>query len=241
MSVSYSCPGCAAQIEVPDDAVDKEVQCPHCDYVFAIPPATENKPIIVANPVEAPPLAAPRRPRSETRPRGPLWPWLVVVPCMLIIGGLLLSSCGVLFIWRKPAPRHPGFGGGVIVVNGQRVHTGRLEGRIATLSDGVFQVRTELVFDDPADRGDPRCRVKQYEIELRAGLTYQILVESNQFDCMVRLEQFGQVLRRDGRLGVRNAQFTFRPERTETYNLFVTSVDPNFGSFTLTVREQPPK
>jgi hypothetical protein len=233
MAFSFPCPGCKLRIEVPDDSAGQQGKCPNCESVFMIP-LPEPKAAIL--PTSA---APPRRPRLETQPRGPLWPWLVGLLGFLIVGSLLFGSCGVLLLYRKAPTQYP-FYGGAVVVDGQRILAGRLERQTASLTDGAFHVRTELRHTDPADIDNVARKCKQYKMELRAGRTYVIQMESTQFDCLLRVERFGQVQQQDGRPAMRKAQIVFRPQQTADYDIYATSVFPATGAFTFSVREQMP-
>lgn len=229
MSLAFPCPGCQVTIEVPDNSAGQQGRCPQCGNEFIIPPSAQYRP------VESP----PRRPRVETQPRVPLWPWLVGLLGFLIVGSLLLSSCGALLLYRKTPTQYPYYGGSV-VVDGQRILTGRLEGQTALLSDGVFHVRSELRNTDPADIDNPARKCKQYDIEFRAGRTYVIEMESQQYDCLLRIEQFGRVAQQDGQPTLRKARIVFRPQQTAVYNVYATSLFPATGPFSFSVRDQAP-
>ena len=116
--------------------------------------------------------------------------------------------------------------------------TGRLEGNRAFLQAGVFQVRTELTNNDMRDLDKPICRAKRYDIELIANRTYVIEQDSDQFDSLVRVEDFNGPLNQDGRFGQRNASFRFTPIITQIFMVYATSDAPATGTFTLTVREE---
>lgn len=192
----------------------------------------------------------PRRVRAAPKqPSGPIWPWFVGILGALVVGGLLFSSFLVLALWRKSVTKiahvgmmpPPQVGFDIppplqVMVNNQRVTVGVLDGQRAFMQNGVFQVKTELNNIDPIDnRG---CRTKRFEIELLRDRTYVFEQDSNQFDSLVRIETFNVFVDENGFRFNRNARVMYTPLETQVYTIIATSVDPAFGAFTLTVREQ---
>ena len=267
MSLSFACPECKAQMEVPDDLAGQAGQCPRCQHVFTIPSPQQALPVLVAKalpgePTKIPPTdpwakheprerdrprrsesPRPRRPRPAPKPSGPLWPWFVGILGAFIVGSLLFSSFLVLVLWRKPVTHHVNLGihPEPIVIDNQRITAGGLEGRLAILDNGVFQVRTELTPNDPPDPKDFRgiLRSKQYDVELIAFKSYVIEQESNQILSLVRIEDGRVELQRRQAFGnMRSAQMFFTPIRTQIYTVYAGSTNPANGPFTLTIREQ---
>jgi hypothetical protein len=143
-----------------------------------------------------------------------------------------------LTLWRKTNTRnHQALIHSQPATGNQRVTAGALEGQRAVLHNGVFQVRSQLTPDDPIDPIGNICRTKAYDVELIGGRLYVLEGDGLQFDPLVRLERFGQQLGRDGAPGRRNAQLFFQPFQTDVYRVYVSSVRPANGPFTLTVRE----
>jgi hypothetical protein len=99
-------------------------------------------------------------------------------------------------------------------------------------------VREKLTLADPIDLDDPRCRAKRFDVELIANRPYLIDLDSNEFDPVVSLDELNNPLDRRGARGNRNAQIPFTPARTAVFTIYASSMEPAFGSFTLTVREQ---
>lgn len=267
MSLTFNCPSCRAQMEVADELAGQTGQCPRCKEVFPIPSPKAPMAVPTARPVGAkptkiPPLDPwgkepprdedaprsrtgdrPRRNRPAPQPSGPVWPWLVGIGGVLAVGGLLFASFLVLVSYRKPIsndPRHQikQQQAQIALFNNQLTTMGRLEGQQAFMQDGIFQVKADLNTNDGADRNNPACRVKRYDIQLIANQTYVIEMDSNAFDCRVRLERMNQVMDERGFFGNRNAQILFRSFDTQIYTVYATSAVPANGPFTLTVREQ---
>ena len=256
MSISFACPQCKAQIEVGEEHVGHAGQCPRCKKVIVIPSPNQPMPILVgadASPREDPkprrrpeakePPARPRRtPAMPKQPAGPIWPWVVGVFGAVAIAALLFSSFAVLVFWRRPEPtRHvalvePKHGA---INEAKGVTIGRLEGQRAVMQNGVFQIRSELHQDDPFDLDHKNSHCKRYEIELIAGRDYILELETNQFDSEFRIEDLNGPLRtRFGNRGVPVARIDYRPQFTDVYVIYATSLNPALGNFTLTIREQ---
>ena len=253
MSISFACPECKAQIEVGDEFAGHSGQCPRCEKVIVIP--SPNVPKARPAAPTANPWAEPRASKSDdSRPRrrrppaapkepaGPLWPWLVGIVGAAAVTVLLFSSFFVLILWRRPEPTRP-----VPIVafknnpfnQGNGVTVGRLEGQRAFPQDGVFQIRAQLQPDDPPDLDHPDSRCKRYDIKLQANVPYTFEMDSNQFNCEVRVEILDDPdpLAKSIHQGIRNARTDYRPLRTRDYVVYATSIQPAFGNFTLTVRE----
>jgi DNA-directed RNA polymerase subunit RPC12/RpoP len=260
MSLSFNCPQCKAHIQVADDMAGQSGQCPRCEHIFVIPSPSQPLP---AKPRSTPtaekvppsdpwaktesrkddkraegPARRRRRTPAPTVPSGPVWPWILGVAGALVIGVLLLSSFFVLVLWRRPEPPIQIDPHTEVKVDFRRPIAGRIEGQRAFLEDGVFQIRTALEPNDPADPQEFNCKCKRYEIELRGDRTYMIEQDSVQFAPFVRVEninrqQFGQ----NGMPGVRNTHVRFAPPQTGIYIVYASCVDPAFGEFTLTIRD----
>lgn len=258
MSISFACPECKAQIEVGDEFAGHSGQCPRCERVIVIPSPNAPKPRPVGASTSVPrseQWAEPRssksddpRPRRRRAPQvakepaGPLWPWLVGIGGAVAVTVLLFSSFLVLVFWRRPEPTRLA---PVVVFKNNAIHpgegvtVGRLEGKRVFLEDGVFQIRSELKPDDDPDIDNIRSRCKWYQIELQAHQRYTFEMDSPQFNCEVRVEKSDNtgVLEQSRDKAVRNARFDFQPQQTMVYLVYVTSPQPAFGNFTLTVRE----
>jgi hypothetical protein len=262
MSLQFACPSCKAYMEVADELAGHSGQCPRCQHVFVVPsPALgAPKPVVVAKAIPATATIPPTDPWAEEQPKprprgerprrvrsvppapsGPLWPWLIAVPLALVVAVLLFSSFIVLVAWRKPATIPPGVALQELPVfkkQPDRAIIGRLDGNRAFMEGGVFQVREKLTNTDPLDLDDARCRAKRFDVELIANRTYLIDIDSNDFDPVVSIDELNNPIDRQGNRGNRNAQIVFMPRRTAVFTIYASSVDPAFGPFTLTVREQ---
>ena len=264
MSLAFPCPSCRVQIEVADELAGQTGQCPRCEHVFTVPSPVAPKPIVVAKAIPEEPAKAPasrrwaeekrrddddewrprrsqrsatKRPRPEPQPRGPVWPWLVGILGALVVGGLLFSSFIVLIAYRKPFTPQVDLSLPASAKKTQRVIVGRLEGKRAFFQDGAFQVRTSLSQSDPADLENPLNRAKRFDVELTARKIFIIEMDDAQFDGVIRVERANHLLKRGGFFGVRNPRVDFTPPETQVYTIYVTSMAPNNGSFTLTIRE----
>jgi predicted Zn finger-like uncharacterized protein len=267
MSLSFACPSCKAQIEVPDELAGQTGQCPRCQHVFTVPSPQQPKaaPVGKTRPGETsiPPINPwdqPERPKSKPalgrldrprraralppQPRGPIWPWFVAIVGGLTVFALLLSSFIVLVAWRKPRTTDLRL---LIEAPAARkpqngVTVGNLMGQQAFLQDGVFQIRTALTNNDPFDQDFPQNRARVFEIELIGNRDYAIEMDGIRFDPRVRLERknfFPNNFEREvGQVGLRNATIFYRPFRNETFLIIASSVDPATGPFTLTVRDK---
>jgi hypothetical protein len=260
MAISFTCPNCKAYIHVGDESAGQTGQCPRCERLIIIPSTHKPMPILLdehGNPV---PILAPTKPlpheeakpklREETprrvrrapvekKPSGPMWPWLLGILGGVAVFVLLLSSLIVLFSYRpreqpsklqivlnNPAPRPPAM-------------IGRLEGQRLFLQDGVLQMRTELRADDELHPQDFARRRKRYDIELRGNTPYIFEMDSKVLTNAITLtDRNGDILREDRNPGAGNASIAFVSPFTATYTLFVSSVHPALGEFTLTIHEQ---
>jgi tetratricopeptide (TPR) repeat protein len=114
------------------------------------------------------------------------------------------------------------------------------EAMAAILSGGV--VRWEhgsLSKDSDTDRLRKGCFACVYELELEAGPTYSIDLESSRFDAFLRLEDSaGKELLRDDDSGEgTNSRLIFRAPQSGSYRVIATSFGPNStGDFVLTIR-----
>ena len=121
---------------------------------------------------------------------------------------------------------------------GDGVLVGRLDGQRLFFQDGVFQVRSRLTPQDPMHPPLFMNRHKRYEVELRGNFHYVVEVDSPHFASCIRLEDRFNGLKTENRFPI-NGQVSvdFIPQFTDTFVVIVTTVNPGFGEFTLTVRE----
>ena len=253
MSLSFACPECKAPIEVADEHAGQTGQCPRCQNLIEIPALNQRQvpmPRVEARAKprrvdEDEPPIRPRRSRAEpkpTPPAGPVWPWLIGIAAALVMAGLLFSSFIVLVSWRRSEPIRVHFKDEIRAIglmDNPVPNVGRFEGNTAILENGVFQLRSALNQNDPPDREFPRSRGKNFAVELQAGKAYLLELDSNQFDSQIRLGNLQNVVlaRAQSNRFNRVAVIQFAPPRTEFYDIFITSVEPSFGDFTLTIRE----
>lgn len=233
MALSFACPACRVELQLPDELAGQAGQCPRCEALIEVPSAKQPTPVLlkVGNtpPVVAPP-PTPRtsRPPVDDRtpsrarrtvpppprvPSGPVWPWLIGVAGGLVCAGLLIASVVVLFSGRsfdalsKKKDIHPQPFGIKEEKKGmvaqQGVRFGRLDGVRATMHNGVFQIRTELTQNDALDPEEIDSYSKRFEVELIAGRTYVVEHDSQFFDCLIRVENFN-----DQVLASNNNRFT---------------------------------
>jgi hypothetical protein len=109
---------------------------------------------------------------------------------------------------------------------------------------GVFQKQDQLakgdvVFKSGRGANNNNRVCKEYVIDLEAGRSYTIDLESPNFDAYLRLAHLnGQPIQEDDDSGGGlNSRIIFTPPETTSYLVVATSLGGGFGSFTLTVRE----
>jgi predicted Zn finger-like uncharacterized protein len=125
-------------------------------------------------------------------------------------------------------------------VEGPKVQMVQGLGARVALTNGLFQTNDQLTVTDPADPKDIRFRCKLYRIDLQAGRSYVIDMESTAFDAYLRLEDAnGRALMEDDDSGGNlNARMHFTPNQTGSFVIVATTFNDNtFGPFRLTVRE----
>jgi len=261
MAISFSCPNCKAHVQVGDELAGHTGQCPLCERLIVIPsnaqPApmlldADGNPVRMSPPVKMPPPLdlKPKSPRCDTprkarqraliekKPSGPRWPWALGTVGGFTVIVLLISSVVALFAYR---PREPAYH--VIVIEQTRPRlgaalVGQLDGNRAFLADGVFQVRTTLRADDEFEALRNRHQ-KRYLVELRGNIPYVFDMDSTVLRSAIRVEdRNGNVLRDDRNPAPGNASIAFMPPFTDTYTVVVTTTQPGFGEYTLTIYEQ---
>jgi hypothetical protein len=200
--------------------------------------------------------AAPRRLRRARQPSKsvgvPTWVWVLGSFVALFGAGLLVISFVVLVFWRNNEPTKPAadpkFVGKVeppmpkFEVKG--VIAGRLEGRRAILQNGVFQIQSALGPGDLIDPDDEqqRCHCKIFEVEMRADKEYVLEMQSEQFFCILRIEDDRRnVWAENARFRDKFQRVTFQPEAPRVFLIYASCNDPAFGPFTLTIRETDAK
>jgi hypothetical protein len=113
-----------------------------------------------------------------------------------------------------------------------------------TQFNGFLRVQSDLnlqdvVFDiNKGNNNNKRC--KEYVIDLQAGRTYVIDLESNAFDAYLHLEELnGQFIMANDDVapGNLNSRITFTPNQTASYVIVATCLATGTGPFTLTVRD----
>jgi hypothetical protein len=258
MAISFTCPSCKAHIHVGDESAGQTGQCPRCERLILIPSSDKPMPILLDEqgnpvpilvPVKTSPRGeaktreeAPRRARRvsvEKKPSGPMWPWLLGILGGVVVFVLLLTSFIVLCSYR---PRENASNVRIVLNNPAAkpaTMIGRLEGQRAFFQEGVFQIRASLRADDELHPQDFARRRKRYEIALRGNTGYVFEMDSKVLTNAITLtDRNGNVLREDNNPGRGNANIAFMPAITDTYTVFVSSVHPGFGEFTLTILEQ---
>jgi hypothetical protein len=120
-----------------------------------------------------------------------------------------------------------------------RVVNAQQHGQRVALQNGFYQTDTQLTPQDPARPGARDCRFRVYLVELQAGKRYVVEQRSHEIDPFLEIEDRAGVLMAqddDGGLEL-DARIEFSPPRTETYVVIASSFDPDFGPFSLTIRE----
>src|SRR5580693_1283460 len=111
MALTFACPGCKAELQLPDELAGQSGQCPRCQRMILIPSPTQHRAVLLgaalpapagakpATPARSQSSAADRDPARSRKPRtvpkrasGPIWPWLVGISGTLVCGGLLIAS-----------------------------------------------------------------------------------------------------------------------------------------------------
>jgi hypothetical protein len=115
-------------------------------------------------------------------------------------------------------------------------------GMRVTQFKGVFQVRATITpqdtpFDPKAGNANKRC--KEYVMDLEAGKTYTMDLESTAFDAFLRVEDLkgARIMDDDDSGGNLNSRIFFTPAVSTSYVIVATSLSGGNGAFTLTVRE----
>jgi hypothetical protein len=255
MSISFSCPECEARMEVPDEHAGLSGQCPRCKRVFTIP-TSNAPPVRRATPVKPPPVpdaerdisrpSKNRRPRREPippTPRGPVWPWLVGLPAVLLVSGLLFSSLMVLGFHRRSAPPRPAIA--ALSTNaspiGNIVSVGKLDGNRVQLEGGSFAMQSLLTPADPLDGRWNGSRSKTFLVELRPGRHYVITLKSTQFSPLIIFnDPAGIHIRNEGNAGMNTARLEFQPRDAGMFILTASAVNRGVGLFSLTITEDEP-
>src|ERR1043165_3319257 len=213
MALSFACPGCKVELQLPDDLAGQTGQCPRCQRMMLIPSSSQPRPVLLEEtpppsarekvppasaqprPATGKPTSSRPAPASPPKPRwtGPVWPWLVGGLGLLICAGFLLASFTVLLTYRPGSPNTK------TIKDAQKPHGqfqgvrfGRLDGNRVTLVDGLFQVRTELNHNDVFDFGDNLRRCKRFDVSLQQGKIYILEQDSQFFQPLLRLEDFNK-------------------------------------------------
>lgn len=101
-----------------------------------------------------------------------------------------------------------------------------------------LRLNGSLLATHPKDEVRSRSHYRVYHVELRAGETYVIEMQSKDLDAYLRVEDAsGRELARDDDSGTgRDARLEFHPARTGPYRIIATSYAPAIGRFTIGVR-----
>jgi hypothetical protein len=108
------------------------------------------------------------------------------------------------------------------------------------LKDGKVHIVDKLTVTDPRDRVKQRSQCKLYSVEMTAGKTYQIDLQSSKFDSYLRLEDATgkELAHDDDGGGNRNARIIFNCQQNGTYRITATTFFRGLGEFTLSVEER---
>lgn len=242
-------------MEVPDEHAGLSGQCPRCKRVFTIP-TSNAPPVRRATPVKPPPVpdaerdisrpSKNRRPRREPippTPRGPVWPWLVGLPAVLLVSGLLFSSLMVLGFHRRSAPPRPAIA--ALSTNaspiGNIVSVGKLDGNRVQLEGGAFGLKSLLTPADPLDGRWNGSRSKRFLVEMQAGKQYKIEMESARFNPYIALyAPTGAILKSAGHGNNKTMLEYFNAGDPIVITLHAANVNQGLGAFSLTITEHEP-
>jgi hypothetical protein len=243
MSIALACPKCATSVPLTADMAGKRAKCPECLMALAVPSALAELP-------ERPGLGAPPAPagRASLGTAGTILAWMLGLGAAVV---LLVVVCGggasVALYWMSHGSEEANRLAAKVLVlpEGANLPAGapRRAMRV-TEFQGVFQVKaqinnTDVVFKNQGGGVNNNKRCKEYVIDLEAGKSYTIDLESRDFDAYLRLEHInGVVIREDDDSGGNlNSRIQFVPPQTTSYVVVATSLGGGNGSFTLTVRE----
>jgi hypothetical protein len=240
MAIALACPQCAASVSVTAELAGKRARCPQCRMELTLPRTL----------IELPDRFGTDEPEPQrVRERGSILLWVG-----FIAGGLLMVAvmCGgpVGVLWyllrgtqlsaelaQKVVVQPPG----VNLPAGVPPRAMRV-----TQFEGVFQKHDQLVNGDVqfkragAGGGNNNHVCKEYLIDLEAGRTYILDLESPNFDAYLRftdMKQGGLNLEDDDSGGGLNSRIVFTAPETKSYLVVATSLGGGFGSFVLTVRD----
>jgi predicted Zn finger-like uncharacterized protein len=186
----------------------------------------------------------PRPKRSRPRRSGnSMIYWVLGLGGALVV---LLVLCGGAtavigyFVFREIAPAN----NAIVHAPGVNLPPGAPNRGIrVTEFKGFLRVKSNLEMGDApfdAKKGFGNKQCKEYVIDLQAGRTYTIDLESNDFDAYLHLEELrGKFIMANDDVapGNLNSRVIFTPNQTGTYVIVATSLNGGVGRFTLTVRE----
>jgi hypothetical protein len=110
-------------------------------------------------------------------------------------------------------------------------------GKIIVDQQGVLHVND--LRDPTPELADVGARMKVHHVQLEAGKTYVISLNSDAFDAYLRVESAaGQPLAEDDDGGdMLNARLVFVPNETANFCIIATAWDGGFGPYHLIVQE----
>jgi hypothetical protein len=243
MSIALACPKCATSVPVSAEMAGKRAKCPECMMALALPSAL---------------VELPERARAGDRPApkelsglgrvGSIVAWLLAAGAAAV---LLVALCGggaglvVFWLWRGSDESNRLAAEVVVLPAGANLPKGAPPRAMrVTEFQGVFQTKsqinnTDVVFKKQGAAVNNNKRCKEYVIDLEAGKSYTIDLESRDFDSYLRLEQLDGVMIRedDDSGGNLNSRIQFVPPQTASYVVVATSLGGGQGSYTLTVRD----
>jgi hypothetical protein len=243
MSIALACPKCATSVPLTADMAGKRAKCPECLMALAVPSA------LAELPDRAGPSAVPV-PKAASRlgTAGTILAWVLGLGAAAV---LLIAFCsgaaGLAIYWMSHGSEEANRLAANVVVHpaGADLPAGAPKRAMrVTEFHGVFQVKaqinnTDVVFKNQGGGVNNNKRCKEYVIDLEAGKSYTIDLESRDFDSYLRLENIsGPVIREDDDSGGNlNSRIQFIPPLTASYVVVATSLGGGNGSFTLTVRD----
>jgi hypothetical protein len=180
------------------------------------------------------------------RPSRSILPWVLGIGgAMLVLFVLCGGTVGVVLYYTFRGNDADAVQLGMAGAPGANLPRGAPPRAIrVTEFNGVFQVKGQLTQGDvvfqqkKGNFNNKRC--KEYVIDLEAGRTYVIDLESKAFDAFLWLEDLDGLLidQNDDAPGEGlNSRITFTPMRSAPYVVVATSLSGGVGAFTLTIRD----
>jgi len=103
-----------------------------------------------------------------------------------------------------------------------------------------IRIESSLDENDPKDTKRTNSAAKIHKIKLTEGASYEIRMNSTDFDSFLRIEDEGgqELAFDDDGGGFPNARILFVPKKTASYKVIATSFDAGLGKYTLTIDQK---